>query len=318
MSRLLRTLALPIGLLLAGAATPAADRIVFHSAYGDARGILIEGRVLAGHAEQQADPADSHWRNLRRNVRHFADDEGKHRALTLHLGDKHWPARSDDEGYFRLAAEIALPPGWHPLRGESGKAAGNGMLLVVPAENTRGLISDLDDTVIVTEVNDKRRMLANTFLKNPTQRLAVPGVAGLYARVAATNPQAAAAPFFYLSASPRQLHEAIAGFLEHNGFPHGALITKRVSKDRQSDPWLDQFAYKVGKIEEILERLPQVRFILVGDDGEKDPEIYDAIRQRHPDRVEAIWIHRVNPDPARPRPDDQRDLTEIIAEGAAR
>jgi phosphatidate phosphatase APP1 len=120
-------------------------------------------------------------------------------------------------------------------------------------------------------------MLRNTFLKNPAQRATVPGMARLYARVIAANPRPEAAPLFYLSASPRQLHASIARFLALNQFPAGVLITKRVTRGRTSEPLVDQFAYKARKIEDIFAGLPNLRFVLLGDDGERDPEIYDRM-----------------------------------------
>lgn len=299
------------------AATAEEDRIVIYGGYGDARSVVIEGRIIEQHTEQPSRDGDGRLRNLRRSARRFANDERKHHALTLDFGGHAWPVRSDAEGYFLLAATPSPPAGWHPIQAASGRSRGEGMALVVPAANSRGLISDLDDTVVISEVLHKRRLLANTFLKNPTQRQAVPGVAGLYAQVAATNPQPDATPLFYLSASPRQLHSPIAEFLAHNRFPQGILLTKRVSDDRASDPWADQFAYKTAKIAEIFARLPQVRFILVGDDGEEDPETYDWVRRHYPEQVEAIWIRRVNPDPARPRFPAQDNLADIIAAGYA-
>ena len=303
------------GTLLGGPARADGDLIVFHAAYGAAGSIVVDGRMIERHAEHPPAASDGRLHNLRRTTRRFANDERKGRPLTLTLGQHSWPLQTDDEGYFHLDAETALPPGWHPLAAQSGKTVGEGRLLLAPPGNTRGLISDIDDTVVVSEVLSKRRLLANTFLKNPAQRQAVPGVAALYAQVAATNPQADAAPLFYLSASPRQLHAPIADFLARHDFPAGVLLTKRVSDDRKSDPWTDQFRFKTNRIEEIFARLPEVRFILVGDDGEKDPEIYDRIRRQHPGRVEAIWIRRVNPDPARPRFAGQDDLADILAAG---
>lgn len=188
-------------------------------------------------------------------------------------------------------------------------------LLVVPEANVHGLISDLDDTIIITDVTSTRRMLANTLLRNPMQREAIPGTDALYRELAARNADAAAAPTFYLSASPRQLHFSIETFLAYNGFPRGVLITKRVTNDETSEPLRDQMAYKKVKIEEILARVPHARFTLIGDDGERDPEIYEEIRRLHPARIEAVWIRRVHPDPARPRPADQGDLAVLLARG---
>jgi phosphatidate phosphatase APP1 len=303
-------------LLSAGAANAGRDAVIVYPAFGDVRGAVVEGRVVEKKSGSEPGAADGRLHNLTRNARMFRNEERDGRAVSLRLGEREWQVKTDEEGYFRadIPADAVLAPGWQSVTVNSAGAVNSGQLLVVPPENIRGLISDLDDTILVTEVTSKSRMLRNTFLRNPAQRTAVPGTARLYAKVMAANPRPEAAPLVYLSASPRQLHDSIAKFLALNSFPNGVLITKRVTNDKTSEPLANQFAYKTKKIEDIFARLPNVRFVLVGDDGERDPEIYDWVRKRYPDRVEAIWIRRVHPDPQRARPEGQRDLAELIEE----
>lgn len=179
--------------------------------------------------------------------------------------------------------------------------------------NSLAIISDIDDTILVSQVTDRSRLLANTFLKSPHERQAVPGVADFYRRLAQRNPQPQAAAVIYLSASPRQLHANIEAFLDSHGFPRGVLITKKVTNDTSSEPLADQFANKTAKIEDIFTRLPHVSFVLVGDDGERDPEIYDAVQRRYPQRVQAVWIRKVTADPNRATFPGQQDLAEVLA-----
>lgn len=305
--------------VLLGTATFAAqagsDAIVLYPAYGDARGTVIEGRVIESESTRPASATDSRWRNFARNLGLFFNDEREGREVTVRVAGKDRTAVTDEEGYMKVTIDGAPPlaPGWLPVTARLGKERVEGKLLVVPPENTLGIISDIDDTILISDVTDKDKLLANTMLKNPMQRGAVPGVADFYRRLAARNPQPAAAPIIYLSASPRQLHGSIQAFLDSNRFPRGVLITKKVTNDRTSEPLLDQLAYKTQKIEDILMRLPHVRFVLVGDDGEKDPEIYHDIGTRHRARVEAIWIRRVDPDPARPRFPAQGDLDKALS-----
>lgn len=311
--------ALVLGLaVLALPAWGGEDEVIVYPGYGDARGALVEGRVIERHGQREAGADDGKLRNLARNARLLKNDERKQRAVTVTVNGREWATQSDDEGYFRVALEAAAPlsPGWHRVEAVSGRATGHGELLIVPPGNRSGLISDIDDTILVSEVNDKSRLLANSLLKNPAQRQAVSGMAELYAQRSGANPQADAAPLFYLSASPRQLQRPLAEFLARNRFPRGVLITKRVTNNRSSEPLVDQFAYKTRKLEELFARLPEARFVLVGDDGERDPEIYDWVRNKYPERVEAIWIRRVNPDPARPVLAGQRDLSEVLAQSA--
>lgn len=290
------------------------DALVIYPAYGNAGAAIIEGRVIEDRGSAAHGIDAPWWRNLWRNARLMVNSEREDARATLNVAGRAFQVKTDEEGYFSqaVAGMPALAPGWHTVRGQVGDVAADGRLLVVPAENTVGVISDLDDTLLVTEVNSKRALLTNTFLKSPRQRQAVAGAAQFIRTVAARNPQPAAAPVIYLSASPRQLQANILDFLDHNGFPPGVLLTKRVTNDRTSDPLADQVAYKSAKLEEIFARLPHVRFVLMGDDGERDPEIYQQLREKYPLRVERILIRRVNPDPARRAIDGQVDLTAAI------
>jgi phosphatidate phosphatase APP1 len=310
--RVLALLALLLAGTIAGADT---DAMVIYPACGDARGAVIEGRVIEARRDRAPAATDAWWRNLLRSMRLLVNDERAGAKVSISVAGSERDAVTDDEGYFRIDVPPSgtLTSGWHTLRGRVGAIAGEGAMLVVPPQNKLGLISDVDDTVLVSEVNDKARLLANSLLKNPLQRQAVPGAARTYHQLAARNAAPDAAPIFYLSASPRQLAAAIQAFLDHNGFPRGVLITKRVTNDATSEPLADQMAYKIAKIEEIFARLPHVRFVLAGDDGERDPEIYREIRKRHPQRVEAVWIRRVHPDPKRATYPDQGDLAQLFA-----
>lgn len=275
---------------------------------------VIEGRVVERKKNGVASTTDRKRDNFRRSMDFMINKERKRYPATVRLGEREWQLTTDREGYFRVEVEQLgeLSPGWHDIVARTAQGEGGSRLLIVPPENVHGLISDVDDTIQVTEVNSKRRMLANTFLRNATQREVVPGVVSYYSDLAQRNPQPDLAPIVYLSASPRQLHPLLESFLAHNNFPAGVLTTKRVTDDRTSEPIRDQVAYKTKKIEEILSALPHVRFTLIGDDGERDPEIYADIQKRFPDRVEAIWIRQVNPDPKRVRIEGQGVLDDEL------
>ena len=288
------------------------NRIDFHMAYAYENQLLIEGRMVQKRNIREPAKDDSRIRNLKRSAKQFFNDEADDELIWLGFGKDSWFVRTDDEGYFRLDVRTseALNSGWHDVRAYGKNAAETGKVLVVSKENTLGLISDLDDTIIVSEVLKKRRLLSNTFLKNPLQRKTFPRMAELYQQFVRARKEPESAPIFYLSASPRQLSRGINAFLQHNKFPQGVLITKRLD----NNSLFDQRTYKIREIQEIFSRLPDIRFILVGDDGEKDPEIYQEIREKYPDRVEAIWIRQVNKSPDRPKFDNQLNLGEVVSQ----
>lgn len=150
------------------------------------------------------------------------------------------------------------------------------------------VISDIDDTIKITQVHDRKATLRNTFLE-PFRP--VPGMADLYNSWA----QKAGAQFCYVSASPWQLYSPLADFIRSNGFPAGVFYLK-------SFRWKDESLfnlfegpekYKPGVIEPLMKKFPNRRFVFVGDSGERDPEIYGALAREHPQQVAKILIRDV-------------------------
>jgi phosphatidate phosphatase APP1 len=155
------------------------------------------------------------------------------------------------------------------------------------------VISDIDDTIKITEVRDRNATLRNTFLR---EFQPVPGMAELYQRLAREH----GAQFHYISASPWQLYEPLAAFVKTNGFPPGTFELKDFRwKSRKFFSLLaNPEKYKSGVIEPLLKQFPKRRFILIGDSGERDPEIYASLARKYPQQIERIYIRDVTDEPA--------------------
>jgi hypothetical protein len=155
------------------------------------------------------------------------------------------------------------------------------------------VVSDIDDTIKLSEVTDREALLRNTFCR-PFRP--VPGMAAVY-QAWATNH---GARFHYVSASPWQLYAALAEFTRTNGFPAGTWHLKHF---RWKDETFFQLlaspqAYKLGVLEPPLKQFPRRRFVLVGDSGERDPEIYGLLARKYPGQVARIFIRDVTGEPA--------------------
>jgi len=153
----------------------------------------------------------------------------------------------------------------------------------------RGLtvISDIDDTIKVSEVLDRSAMLRNTFLK---PFIPAPGMAALYSDWAKEGAQ-----FHYASASPAQLFLPLADFVQTNGFPAGTFHLKAFRWKDQTffSLFSDPVKYKLGVLEPLFEKFPQRHFVLVGDSGERDPETYGTLARKYPKQVIRILIRDV-------------------------
>jgi phosphatidate phosphatase APP1 len=285
----------------------------FHTIVDDAwvgaQGAHFSGRLT----EMRLAPTKEagRWSSLYRTTR-MLFTSGEEGVVSWRVGALEWSVRVDDHGYWELASNVplGLAPGWHEIEAVPSASSPAGVLVPDP-RNTLGIISDIDDTILVSEVLSKRRLLSNSLTVPAEQRAAVPGIATLYHQLAAKNPAPESTPIFYVSGSPRQLTDNLRRFLTAGGFPRGVLQLKEISTER-GDSLNDTPAFKHARIEAIFAAFPGVKFMLIGDDGEQDPEIFSAVAEKFPERVEGIWIRRVHTDAQRARFPGQRDLTELL------
>lgn len=200
---------------------------------------------------------------------------------------------SDAAGRTKLRTTIDLQPDPRelPWLRFHARVAGpqrriEGRALLVPATGL-SVISDIDDTVKVTQVRDQQQMLLNTFARSFQ---AVPGMAAHYQRMA-RNPQTR---FHYLSSSPMQLLPALQAFLRDTGFPAGSVHLRESTTLRTLIPAEGESrAHKLLGIARLMDDFPQRRFLLVGDSGELDPEIYGEVARQQASRIEAVVIRDV-------------------------
>ena len=177
----------------------------------------------------------------------------------------------------------------------SDRYYGEGQFELIEPEGL-SIVSDVDDTIKITEIPAGSRIVVrNTFFKDYT---AAPGMVEKY------NDYEDAA-FHYVSGSPWQLFDPLHSFLiEDAGFPRGTFHMKTVRKNIfRLGSWSDlrelatdemvTFNQKINQISRLFTRFPDREFILIGDSGERDPEVYSTIRDRFPDQVREIYIRDV-------------------------
>lgn len=150
------------------------------------------------------------------------------------------------------------------------------------------IISDIDDTIKVTNIADHKQLVNNTFFQDFK---AVPGMAHLYQQLAALG-----ATIHFVSSSPWQLYTPLQDFTMQAGFPWATMSLKYVRFRDES--LLNLFRTgsetKPAQIEPILQNHPDRRFILIGDSGEEDPEVYGEMSRRYPAQICRILIRNVD------------------------
>ena len=272
------------------------DNILLYNAYGNAHHILIQGRMEEKKTFSQAKKDDSWFQNLWRTLRQVKGEEIKNRTIFALVNGEKFQSQGDDEGYFSfdITTQHALKTGYEKiiLTIEGNSDASEAEAMIVGSEPLVGIISDFDDTIIVSNVTNKVELGYNTVFKNYKQRTVVPTMLERFEKILTQNPKDAPSTLFILSGSPQQLFFAVEDFLAFHHFPRHTLILKKAHGDN-TDPLTDQFAYKTQKIERLIKLYPTMEWIMFGDSGERDAEVYKFIKKKYPSKVRAYYIRDV-------------------------
>jgi phosphatidate phosphatase APP1 len=279
-------------------------QIVGYRGFGTAERLLVLGRVLQDEGVRAPSAEQSRWRNFIASLRRIESDPLPFARVRAQLAG-HPSARSeevvaDDEGFIRhwVTAAPRLAPGWHgvsldladPPNGKPVRASAS-VLTPAPAA-TFGVVSDMDDTVLQSEVTSLLRAARMVLLENALTRLPFPGVAAFYRALDRGATGAEANPIFYVSSSPWNLYDVIDGFLDAQRIPTGPLLLRDWDFGRLTER---HARHKGTVIREILGTYPELPFLLIGDSGQEDPEIYAELVREHPGRIRAVYIRNVTP-----------------------
>lgn len=265
----------------------------FHG-YGTTDHVRVLAKVLYASKGTPADFYDQPVHDMRsmavRGWRNFTGQVAPHRTVHISLGGQEFTLRTDRTGIVDASLDVDLPPGKHTA--VVWTAPGNEVtadITVFDPEETFGLVSDIDDTVMVTWL--PRPMLAfwNAFVVHQSSRKVVPGMPMLYQRIMREHP---GSPVLYLSTGAWNVFPVLKRFLYKNGYPDGPLLLTDWGPTNTGYFRSGQ-QHKERALDHLSTFLPKVRWLLIGDDGQHDPSIYAGFAERCPEHVEAIAIRQL-------------------------
>ena len=227
-----------------------------------------------------------------RGWRSFTTSPVNNAPVRIQIGDQVHETRTDRSGYVDTRVKGDLTPGWGTVRlSTEGADPVEAPIRVVDPACKFGVISDIDDTVMVTAL--PRPLLAawNTFVLDEHARAAVPGMAVLYERLVTANQ---GAPVFYLSTGAWNVGPALARFLSRHLYPAGPLLL--TDWGPTPDRWFRSGQeHKRNTLRRLAAEFPDIKWLLIGDDGQHDQEIYSEFAHDHPENVAAVAIRRLSP-----------------------
>lgn len=270
-----------------------------YRSYGTSERVVVRGRVLDRRDLPVSAPEDSWWRNLRGAWARLESDEIPGARVRIRYGGVEVEAEADGEGF--IVAEVA--PGtssgeglWRSAEVELVTPAAPGVgpaeaPVMVPGSDARfGVVSDLDDTVIRTGATDPLAVMRHTLFGNVHTRLPYPGVGSFYRALAGAS---GLNPFFYVSSTPWNLYDVVVDVLALHDIPSGAVLLRDWGVTATELLPTAHGAHKRRLIHEIFETYPGLPFVLIGDSGQQDPEIYREVVAAYGARVRAVYIRDV-------------------------
>jgi len=283
--------------------------VIPYAGYGSTTWVRVLGRVLMAPPESLSTARRPESAQQRiRGWRSFTSIPVGDAEVIVSVGGAQHRVQADRGGVVDVVLEAALEPGWQTVtfQTESSPEVTSNVFVVDPGIRF-GVVSDIDDTVMVTALPRPLVAAWNSFVLDEHARAPVPGMAVLLERLARAHP---GAPVIYLSTGAWNVAPTLTRFLSRHLYPAGALLLT------DWGPTHDRFfrsgrAHKVENLERLAAEFPDVRWLLVGDDGQHDEEIYGHFADRHPENVAAVAIRELSPGEAvlaggRSKPEDHR------------
>ncbi|WP_035874823.1 phosphatase domain-containing protein [Cryobacterium sp. MLB-32] len=275
--------------------------VIPFTGYGSTGWVRILCRVLLAKPEKPGSvPREKKPRTDGRDAgirgwRSFTSVPVKAVIVTIEISGEIHEVEADRGGVVDAVVQVSLTPGWHVARLHTeNSAVQEAPVLIVAPGTTRGIVSDVDDTVMVTTL--PRPLLAawNTFVLDEHARVPTPGMAVFLERLAAASP---GAPVIYLSTGAWNVAPTLTRFLSRNLYPSGALLLTDwgPTHDRLFRSGRE---HKRENLRRLALEFPDMRWILIGDDGQHDEAIYSEFMQEFPGSVAAVAIRQLSPSEA--------------------
>jgi len=210
--------------------------------------------------------------------------------VNIRFGDKVHNTKTTGRGSFNLVLEnhetripeITLEGNDEPL-----EIIQDYPVVLKNTESPFDVISDIDDTILRSYSSDAFRRITTLALTSPYKRKVIGFTRSLFKRFSTQD-----ARVFYISKSESNLFNLLTSYIRFNEFPEGAMfLTSYLSLMNLFNPHKGH-DYKLNHIRFIMRNSGDKQFYLLGDDGQRDMEIYLSVASEFPDRIANVFIRQ--------------------------
>lgn len=266
-------------------------------AFGNTTEVFFKGRVIKAYTQKRPSSRNNWLSNIISTVKRYSGSSVPNAKVEITFQEKSYSVSTDEDGVFELQIGDSQPiDGQHEMvvfkvLEPSTKRSPLAHLEVVRYSGATGVISDIDDTILISHSTEIGKKFWLSISKNAYTRRPLPGVSKFYKKIT----EEGTIPIFYVSSSDWSLFDLIKDFLRFRHIPEGPILLK----DRHinlKNIWKSgggDHSHKLDKIERLMSMFPEMKFYLIGDSGQHDPEIYAQIIEDFPGRISDVFIRIV-------------------------
>jgi len=280
--------------------------VLAYRGYGNKNAVVLHGPVLDDRILFESKKTDRSRKNFKAMLSRYVSNVLPEVRVKIRFKGIESIVETDQNGYFKTVfdlSEIEVDSGWQKASFEViDKIVENQTPIISEAvayiqkeDSCFGIISDVDDTILVSYANQMLRKLRLILTKNAYTRLPFKGVAAFYQALVSTTEKKSKNPIFYVSSSEWNLYDFLIDFCKVRHIPKGVFLLQNYKKNLKQLILTGggNHEHKLFKIREILIFYPNINFILIGDSGQRDPVLYSQIVNEFPGRIKSIYIRDV-------------------------
>lgn len=270
-------------------------KIFPYRGFANSEKAVVSGHAFKKHPVKELQVYHKRFSNFRNALRRYQLSPLKFEKVRVIFNDREKEVLTDKRGFFRCEfTDHDLPTGWHKYKVALNGKEKKGEILH-PMKSTTAVISDIDDTVLISHSTDFLRKMNLLLFRNAHTRKLTPLIKDWTRHFQDFNEQVSPKDFFYVSNSEWNLYDFLRDFFTINKLPKGVFFLQRLRKGLKDLVKTGRINtnHKWDTIQFLFEFYPDKQFILVGDNGQKDIDIYCRICKIFPDRVRGVMIRKL-------------------------
>jgi phosphatidate phosphatase APP1 len=279
--------------------------VLAYRGYGTPQRLFLRGHVLDDRLLYEPEAGDSKRKNIRAMISRYFSTAVPEAEVTIEFAGQQQTLCTDEAGQFdtEWTFEQPLEGGWHPivfrvrnpLPEPPDALERHGEAWVSNGQHEYGVISDVDDTILVSHATRTLRKLRLILTKNAKTRLPFPGVPAFYQALCWGQQPESRNPIFFISSSEWNLYDFLVDFCEARNIPKGIFLLQHLKMGLRDflGTGGGSHSHKLDKARHLMEVFPDTSFILIGDSGQRDAYLYAQLADEYPERVLAVYIRDV-------------------------